>query len=191
MKLPATAHSLRPWRIHEIAPDFRVEDVWQFPARGAAGDFPRVVDLIASYDPSRSPSRAVRVLFAARWRIGEVLGWDDPAAGLGSRVATLHERLPEDLRARPGPRFEALPFRSLYLTEEEFAAELANRTMHGVMHLAKVADGSGGYRVNVAVLVKPNGLWGNAYMAAIRPLRRLIVYPAMMREAPRLWERHR
>ena len=29
--------------------------------------------------------------------------------------------------------------------------------------------------------MKPNGLLGTGYMAAIRPFRRLIVYPAMMR----------
>src|SRR3712207_6962224 len=33
----------------------------------------------------------------------------------------------------------------------------------------------------MAVLVKPNGLFGKAYMAAIKPFRYLIVYPALMR----------
>lgn len=37
----------------------------------------------------------------------------------------------------------------------------------------------------MAVLVKPNGLLGTAYMAAIKPFRQLIVYP--MREPD--WER--
>ena len=46
------------------------------------------------------------------------------------------ERLPEDLLDAPGPDFDALPFTSLYLIEDEFAAEIANRTMHGVMHLS-------------------------------------------------------
>jgi hypothetical protein len=39
----------------------------------------------------------------------------------------------------------------------------------------------------MAVLVKPNGLFGTAYMAAIRPLRHLIVYPALMRGIGREW----
>jgi hypothetical protein len=39
----------------------------------------------------------------------------------------------------------------------------------------------------MAVLVKPNALLGRAYMAAIRPFRHLIVYPAMMREGAREW----
>jgi hypothetical protein len=149
------------------------------------------VELLASYDPSQSSSAPVRVLFALRWRIGELLGWDDSGAGVGSRVPTLRDRLPADLRERPGPEFAALPFTSLYLTEDEFAAEVANQTMHGVMHPGAVPDGTGGYRAQVTVLVKPNGLFGNAYMAAIRPFRHLIVYPALMREAPELWERSR
>jgi hypothetical protein len=35
--------------------------------------------------------------------------------------------------------------------------------------------------------VKPNGLLGAAYMAAIRPFRYLIVYPAFMRQVERTW----
>ncbi|MEJ7569133.1 MAG: hypothetical protein WKF41_12805 [Gaiellaceae bacterium] len=37
-----------------------------------------------------------------------------------------------DLRDAPsGPDFDALPFTSLYLLDDEWAAEIANRTMHG------------------------------------------------------------
>jgi hypothetical protein len=73
--------------------------------------------------------------------------------------------------------------------EDEFAAEIANGTMHGVMHLSCVPDGTGGYRGQMAVLVKPNGLFGNLYMAAIKPFRHLIVYPAMMQQIEREWPR--
>src|SRR6266540_996375 len=94
-RLPDTAHTSRPWRIHELAPDFRLED--------------------------------------------------------------------------------------------EFAAEIANRTVHGILHLGWVPDETGGYRGQMAVLVKPNGLFGTAYMAAIKPFRYLIVYPALMRTIEREW----
>jgi hypothetical protein len=73
------------------------------------------------------------------------------------------------------------------LEDDGWAAEIANRTMHGVMHLGWVPDGAGGYRGQMAVLVKPNGLLGTVYMGAIRPFRHLIVYPPMIREIGRIW----
>jgi Protein of unknown function (DUF2867) len=188
MRLPNTAHTSRRWRIHEIAPDFRVEDVWALPTPGGPDDFPRLVQLMASGDPARGSSRAARTLFAIRWKLGELLGWDGPDTGLGSRVPTLRDRLPADLRDAPGPDFDALPFTALYLLDDEFAAEIANRTMHGVMHLGLVPEQAGGYRAQMAVLVRPNGLSGSVYMAAIRPFRHLIVYPALMRQIERAWQ---
>lgn len=187
MRLPATAHTSRPWRIHDIAHDFRVEDVWRMPGTGGPDDFPWLVERVTERDFSQSSSRAVRALFAIRWKIGELLGWDEDGAGVGSRVPTLRDRLPEDLRDTGAPDFDTLPFRSLYLLEDEFAAEVANQTMHGVMHIGRVPDGSGGFHAHMAVLVKPNGLFGEAYMLAIKPFRHLIVYPALMREADREW----
>ncbi len=187
MRLPNTAHTSRPWRIHELTADFRLEDVWALPTPGGPDDFPRLVQLIASLDPSQGSSRAARTLWAIRWKVGELLGWDGPDTGLGSRVPTLRDRLPKDLRETSTPEFDALPFTSLYLLDDEFAAEIANRTMHGVMHIGAIQDETGGVRAQMAVLVKPNGLLGNAYMAAIRPFRHLIVYPAMLREGERAW----
>jgi hypothetical protein len=187
MRLPNTAHTSRPWRIHELTRDFRLEDVWGLPAPGGPDDFRRGVQVIASLDPSHSSSRAVRTLFAIRWKVGGLLGWDDPDAGIGSRVPTLRDELPVDLREAQGPDFDALPFTSLYLLDDEFAAEVANQTMHGVMHIGWVPDGTGSFYAQMAVLVKPNGLLGTAYMAAIRPFRHLIVYPPMLREFEREW----
>jgi hypothetical protein len=191
MRLPNTAHTSRPWRIHELTPDFRVEDVWALPARGARADFDRLVEAFASGGASASRSLLSRTLFAIRWKLGELLGWDDDDGGVGSRVATLRERLQADLRDRsPGPAFEKLPFKSLYLLEDEWAAEIANRTVHGVLHLGWVPDGEGAYRGQMAVLVKPNGLLGHAYMVAIRPFRHAIVYPALLRQIERDWHAH-
>ena len=182
MRLSNSAHTSRPWRIHEVARDFDLEDVWEVPGTGGPDDFPRLVNGLAAADPSQSHSGATRALFAIRWKLGSLLGWDGPDAGLGSRVPTLRDRLPPDLRDGPsGPDFEALPFTSLYLTDDEFAAEIANRTMHGVMHIGRVRDAGGRFGAQMAVLVKPNGRLGSGYMAAIRPFRHLLVYPALMR----------
>jgi hypothetical protein len=189
MRLPNAAHESRPWRIHELTHDFRLEDVWELPTPGGPDDFPRLVQGIVSGDPSHGSSRVARALFSIRWRLGELLGWDGPDTGLGSRVPTLRDRLPADLRDAPsGPAFDALPFTPLYLTDDEFAAEIANRTMHGIMHLGWVPDGTGGYHGQMAVYVKPNGLFGTAYMATIRPFRHLIVYPPILRQIGRTWQ---
>jgi hypothetical protein len=190
MRLPSEAHTSRPWRIHEIASDFRLEDVWALPTPGGPGDFPRLVEGFASSDPLTSPSRVVRTLFGIRAKLGELLGLDDEATGVGSRVPTLRARLPVDLReADPGPEFDAIPFTSLYMLADEWAAEGANRTMHGILHLGWVPQGEGGYRGQMAVLVKPNGWVGRAYMAAIKPFRLFLVYPGLMRTIERGWRR--
>jgi hypothetical protein len=189
MLIPNSAHTSRPWRIHELLGDFRLEDVWEVSGPGGPHDFARLVELVGSLDPSRSSSWIVSTLFAIRWRLGELLGWDAEDSGVGSRVPTLRDRLPADLRDGPrGPDFEGVPFSSLYLLDDEFAAEIANKTMHGVLHLGWVPNDDGSYRVQMAVYVKPNGLLGVAYMAAIKPFRHLLVYPPMLREIQRTWQ---
>ena len=188
MRLSKAAHTSRPWRIHEITPDFRVEDVWALPTPGGPDEFPRLVAQFASADPAQGLPGPARTLWALRFKLGELLGWDDEDDGVGSRVSTLRDRLAADLRhAPPGPEPDSLPFTSIYLTDDEWAAEAANRTMHGVLHLGWVPDGRGAYHGQMAVLVKPNGAFGTAYMAAIRPFRHLIVYPPMMRRIERQW----
>lgn len=188
MRLPNTAHTSRPWRIHELTRDFRLEDVWALPTPGSPDDFPRLVQQFAAANPSQRSSGALRTLLAIRSKVGQLFGWDRPETGVGSRAPTLRNRLPGDLRDAPsGPDFDALPFTSLYLLEDEWAAELANRTMHGVMHLSWVPNEPSGYRGQMAVLVKPNGMLGTAYMATIRPFRHRIVYPRLMRQIEREW----
>jgi hypothetical protein len=191
MRLSTSAHTDRPWRIHEIAPDFRVEDVWALPTPGGRDDFLALVHAVAAHDLTTQPSPLVRALFAVRWKLGGMLGWDAaPISGSAQNTPSLRDRLPPELRDTPRPAFPTLPFRSLYLTDDEFAAELANRTMHGVLHLGWVPDEDGdGYHGQMAVLVKPHGRLGTAYMAVIKPFRYLIVYPQLTRTLGHEWAR--
>ena len=82
-----------------------------------------------------------------------------------------------------------MPFTPLYTTHDEWAAEIVNKTVRGIVHLGWVEDGrgEGGYRGQLAVLVKPNGRFGEAYLLAIRPFRYALVYPTMLRELGRRW----
>ena len=125
MRLPNTAHTARPWRIHELTRDFR--------ARGRVG----------ASDPGR-PGRL------------------PPSRGRGCLGRPLVAEL---LPRHPRPLGNPL----------------------GVTHIGWVSDGAGGYRGQMAVLVKPNGLFGTAYVAAIKPFRHLFVYPPMIRRIGREW----
>ncbi len=202
-RIPNSEHEAQPWRIHAIVPDFTLEDVWALPAEGGPEDFPALVDLAGSLDPSEADSRATRAL----WRLRDLLGaWfslgrihvegaaepDPPVGDLpipGTAITTLADRLPDDLRRTGADAdFGSLPFSPLYRTDREAAAEISNRTVHGVAHFAWVDQGGGRYRGQMAVYVKPRGLFGHAYMAAIKPFRYLIVYPALLREFKRAWQ---
>ncbi|MFI6324765.1 DUF2867 domain-containing protein [Nonomuraea sp. NPDC050556] len=178
MRLHKTAHTSQPWRIHALAPDFKVEDVWALPTPGSPGDLARLVDQFTS-GPGNF-SGATKALFALRWRLGELFGWDS------AEPRTFRDRLPADLRDSRGPDPRAVPMRSVYLTETEWVAEISNRTVHALMHIGWVGD-----HAQMAVLVKPNGLFGTLYMAAIMPFRYLVVYPALMRMIGRGWNQTR
>lgn len=187
MRLTSSAHYSRPWRIHELTRDFRLEDVWVLPTPGGPEDFPRLVALMAARNPERDSTGVTGLLMAVRLRLGRLLGWDGPDTGVGARVPSLRDRLPADLRDVPVPDAGDLPFKPVYVLGDECAAEIANSTMHGVLHLGWVSDGAGGHRGQMAILVKRNGLLGAGYLAAIKPFRHLLVYPAMLRRIERSW----
>lgn len=199
MRVPNEAHESRPWRIHEIAPDFRLEDVWALPVQGGAADFQTLLEYMVSSDPLASASAATRALWGARDCLGRWLGLGSVSAASdedlpipGDSETSLVGRLPDELRDTAADlQFAALPFVPLYRTDDEFAAELSNQTVHAVMHLGWVDQGEGRYQGQMAVYVKPRGLLGEAYMAFIKPFRLCIVYPAMMKRIEREWVRPR
>ncbi len=201
-RLPNRAHTSRPWRIREIAPDFTLEDVWALPVHGGPEDFQKLLELVACIDPANADSPATRVL----WRVRDLLGrWfglgrisapvdgdSDGAAGKlpipGCNETSLAGRLPDDLRnTATDANFRSTPFTPLYRTDVEFAAEVSNQTVHGVVHLAWVDQGEGHYQGQMAVYVKPRGPLGKGYMALIKPFRYWVVYPALMRQIERAW----
>jgi hypothetical protein len=202
MRLPNAAHESGPWRIREIAPDFTVEDVWALPVHGGAEDFQVLLENMASFDPANAESLPTRVLWRVRDRLGSWFDLGRISAPIdgdrgdatsklpipGTNEASLADRLPDDLRNTAiGLGFDSLPFTPLYRTDMEFAAELSNQTVHGVMHLAWVDQGQGSYQGQMAVYVKPRGRFGVAYMELIKPFRYWIVYPALMRQVERAW----
>jgi hypothetical protein len=187
MRLPNRAHTQENWRIHGMTTDFVVEDVWAFHTPGAGpNDFPRMLEAMRATPPQRSV--IVGFLFALRWKLGARFGWDRRSAGLGTRVASLRDRLPDDLRDAPvGAESPYLPLRPVYELKREAVREIANATVHAVMHLGWVERADHEYELRMAVLVKPNGPLGRLYLTAITPFRYLLVYPTLTRQWERAW----
>lgn len=149
--LPATAHTERPWLIHDVAAGFRLLDVWALPTPGGPEDFPQLVEQFRAGNLTRHPSLIVRTLFAIRWKLGEWLGWDDADTSVGTGSAPCGSGLDLICAWVPDP------------------------------------DAPGRYRGQMAVLVKPNGLGGRAYLAAIAPFRHFLVYPELLRGIGAAW----
>ncbi len=190
--MPNSDHESRSWRIDEIAPDFRLEDVWALPAEGGAEDFATLLEVVGSLDMAHGKSRATRALFSFRRHLGGWLGWDRVGGQLPipqDDATTLAARLPKDLRgsATDLGRLSSSGFIPLYRTDVEWAAELSNRTVHAVMQLAWVDRGEGRFQGRLAVYVKPRGRLGAGYMALIAPFRRKVVYPALLRQVEHDW----
>jgi hypothetical protein len=203
-RVPNSTLESRPWRIREIVPDFTLEDVWALPVEGSADEFSTLLEVGGSLDPAHADSGATRFLWQLRDRLGDWFGLgrirvpaggDPGAAGgklpiPGTTETSLAGRVPADLRATAADLdFGSLPFTPLYRTDVEAAAEVSNQTVHGVMHLAWVDQGDGRYQGQMAVYVKPRGRFGRGYMALIKPFRYWIVYPALMQQFERAWNR--
>ena len=193
MRIPNSERETGRWRIDEIVPDFRLEDLWALPAEGGREDFASLIEIMGSLERAGADSRATRWLMDFRRRFGRRLGLDDVEARLAipgdATATTLGARLPEDLRDSPADAaLVSAPFRPLYRTDVEWAAELSNKTVHAVMHLAWVEGHAGRFRGQMAVYVCPRGRFGGGYMALIAPFRHRIVYPALMRYIERVWD---
>ena len=202
MRVPNEVQLARPWRIHAVVADFTLEDVWTLPlVGGGPDDFAAAVEMTAKFNPAAAESLPARLLWGLRDRIGAWFAMGrislpvSQPADKGDRLPipgthqySLAERLPADLRGTADDvHFEHLPFVAVYRTADEFAAEISNRTVHGVAHLAWVGRGDGNHQGQTAVYVKPRGRLGEAYMAFIKPFRYAIVYPALERQIERAW----
>jgi hypothetical protein len=175
-----------PLRCHSLLGDVPLHDVWAVELEGG-GPGLTVLDARKLLGGEGQASNVtVRALFALRWRLGRLFGWDDPrhdSAGL-----SYLDRLTDEDRAKsqvaPGTREGA--FRTLYVFDHESLSEIRNATVHGFLSLALVPR-TVGYVLYLAIYVKPVSRLTPFYMALIDPFRRLIVYPSMTRRAQQRW----
>jgi hypothetical protein len=184
-------HLARPWRVHALAPDFALLDVWRFPIRGNAHELPRFARAMLDMERTlANTNRLTRALFAVRVALGRVFGWDRERAPLpipGCREHSLRARLPDGVDVTT-PRSEAA-FYPVYEDERELVAETSNGTVHAFMHLGwiEVEGTNHEFAPQMAVYVKHRGLLGRLYMALIGPFRHLVVYPSLIRAAVTRW----
>ncbi|MDJ0789605.1 MAG: DUF2867 domain-containing protein [Myxococcota bacterium] len=197
MQLPLQVHESHPWRVHEVAHDFRLLDVWRFPLTlDADVSFERFTEFLTATQRELGEGHGPAAqLMRLRAKLGEWFGWDAETAPRpipGSRDVSVRQRL-EESDAELGleelaDELGAAEFSPVYRLEDEALLEISNGTVHALMHLGRFPlDEVGRWAPQMAIYVKERGALGRAYMALISPFRHWIVYPAMMRAVERSW----
>ena len=182
-----------PWRVHDITADFVCDEVWSYPIRAVDARGEDFAAFLRFVESQSMPRGVVGMLFKVRHRLGAAFGWDRPGPPLaipGCTETSLRDRLRPEERP-PEHRLvpDAMGFTLVYDRPDERLLELSNATVHGALHLSWVDNGDGTHTPRLAVYWKARGAMGQAYMAAIGPFRRWIVYPGLMRAVGRAWAR--
>src|SRR5213595_4259904 len=175
-----------PLRVHTFLAAVPLHDVWfvdlpRWRAGVTLDDFLRTANNCLF-----TPSRLVRMLLDIRFFIGRFFGWDrEPAATAWKTFAT---RLTDADRSRSlaaaGSRDGF--FRVVYRFENEQLVELINRTVHAAA-LSALVETPTTYRFYLGVYVRSISRFTPFYMALIDPIRKLIVYPSLLRNVRARW----
>lgn len=187
MKSSKEAHRAHPWRVHTLAADFEVIDVWRFDLRGGQGGFARFVDVFWA-GLSEAEQWALSRLRVA---IGRVIGWDKAPHSLpipGCAETSVSDRLSDADRKRdlaregePSP-LPVASVKTVYRFDDEALFEVSNDTVHALLHLGQVDGGA-----ELAVYVKSRGAFTGFYMAAIWPFRHFYIYPRLIAGIEHRW----
>lgn len=186
MRIDQREYRALPLRAHALLHDIPLEDVWVIPlAGGGAGRSIQEVRAVFIEATEAAPA-IVKGLFRIRERIGAICGWDQPNPDWNNETCAY--RLSPADRARstalPGTPDGRLSF--LYRFENEQLSEVRNATVHAFLSLS-IRQTPGGCLAYLAVYVKPVHRLTRLYMLVIAPFRRLVVYPAMIRNVERMW----
>ena len=194
------------WKVHEIAKDFKLLDVWEFPilADKSKGQnlalFLKIVQDKQKYDLKNGVSSRLLMagfLVVLRNIMGKIFSIDKDVNTLpipGCKETSLRERLSREDQEKNLAEQEIKGneqkrgFRVVYLYENECLWELSNNTVHALMHLGWVHKYDNYFTAQLAVYAKTRGWWGYLYMKLIMPFRRHIIYPVMMNYVKTKWE---
>jgi Protein of unknown function (DUF2867) len=176
-------------RCHALLSDVPLHDVWAIPLHeGGPGRTMKDVRALLFGDRRPRTNVAVRALFALRWWLGGVFGWDDKRHDPPD--ASYVHRLTEADRAQsqvPPGTLDG-PFRVLYVSRHEALSEIRNATVHGFLASA-LTHRERGYVLYLAIYVKAVSRLTTLYMALVDPFRRFVVYPALVRSVQQAWLR--
>jgi hypothetical protein len=198
-------HYSHPWKVHEIAKDFALLDVWEFPIRAEKmqnQDFSLFLKVMQQ--PSKGSVRnyfsiknlIARFFVLLRVVLGETFGLDKNVNSLpipGCQETSLKDRLSDEDLTRSlaesiGEEDRGnFIWRTVYLYENEMLTELSNDTVHALMHFGWIHKSGNYYTAQLAVYAKPRGNLGEFYMKLIMPFRHAIIYPVLLEEVKNRW----
>jgi hypothetical protein len=177
-----------PLRVHAFLAGVPLHDVW-------ATDLPRsragiTLDEFLRVASGRlfTPSPIVRALLNIRFFVGGLFGWDRTTS-TAPTPETFADRLTLADRARslaPAGLKDG-HFRVVYRFENEYLQGLINRTAHAAA-LSALVETASSYRFYFAVYVRSVGRLTPLYMALIDPVRKLVVYPSLLRSVRARWK---
>ena len=126
-------------------------------------------------------------LFWLRGFIGRIFRWDndEELANSVSYIDRLTAEERERSKVRPGTP-EGIS-RVLYCSDNEFLAEIVNRTVHCFWLLA-IREAADGYKLYSAVYVKTLNWFTPVYMTLVGPMLKWIIYPALYKSVRDHWQ---
>jgi hypothetical protein len=208
MAINKQTHYAHPWKVHEIAEDFDLLDVWEIPILADETKGQDFFSFLEAVETAPSDSFIKRIstglifsgfLVMLRQYISDLFSLDKDINVLpipGCKETSVKDRLiKEELErsldkqkteeAKNKRRFD---FVEVYTFDNETLRELSNNTAHVLMHLGWVHKYGNYYTAQLAVYAKPRNSVGRLYLMLIMPFRRLVVYPTMVNGFKSIWE---
>src|SRR5436190_10215097 len=175
-----------PLRVHTFLAGVPLHDVWfvdlpRWRAGVTLDDF-----LGTAGNCLFTPSSLVRILLGIRFFVGRLFHWErEPAATTAKTFAT---RLTDTDRSRSLTAAGTQDgfFRVVYRFENEQLVELINQTAHAAA-LSALVETATAYRLYLGVYVHSVSRFTPFYMALIDPIRKVIVYPSLLRSVRARW----
>ena len=176
-----------PLRVHDFLSGVPLHDVWAVDLPRTKGGITLNEFLQAASTRPYSLSPAVRLLLYIRFSVGKLFGWDRDRSvsareTFADRMTTIDR---SNTLVTPGTK-DGL-FRVVYRFENEQLLEVRNRTAHAAA-LSALVETPTTYRYYFAVYVKNVGRLTPIYMTLIDPVRRLVVYPSLLRSVQTRWD---